>query len=188
MYYQRPMCKLPHEIVHLIIGYVEDLSDFLNMRLCSKQFSIDCLQYWHTLEPELRVPRATMIPINECMFCSEKGNMKQTQLMKDSLPRRIFIHCNRVKCCHACVQSMKQIICQVDECRIVQNWRHFLPKTILIKRSSGKIQEATPLPFYLFLLNNKTYVRADFHDNNMDCCKLVAYEPYKIQEPKLIVF
>ena len=182
------MCTLPNEIVHLIISYVKDMSDFLNMRLWNKQFSKDCLEYWHSLYYEYRVPRATMIPITLCMFCQQEGTMKQSQVMKDALPRRIFIHCNSVKCCHATIQSMKQVICEVDECRIVQNWKHFLPKTIIIRRSSGKLQKAKPFPFYLFLLNNKTLVRADFYDNNMECCKLVAYEPYKIQEPKVIVF
>ena len=186
LYCSRQM--LPYDVVSIIIEHVIDLTDFLTLRLCNRQFSEDCLRYWHGLQANLQIPRATMICINECMFCNKKGSMRNTQVMKDALPRRIFIHCNSVKCCHACVQSMKQIICQVDECRMVQNWKQVLPESIIIRRSSGKMQEAKPLPFYLFLLNNKTYIRVDFTDGNMQCCKLVAYEPYKIKEPKLIVF
>ena len=48
--------------------------------------------------------------------------MKQSQVLKDAYPRRIFVHCISLKC-HATVQSMKQVICDVDECRIVQNWQ-----------------------------------------------------------------
>lgn len=182
------MYKLPREIVDLIIDYVIDMPDFLSMRLWNKQFSKDCLNYWHRLDYAFRHPRATMIPIKLCMFCQKEGKMKQSQVLKDALPRRVFVHCNSVQCCHATIQSMKQVICEVNECRIVQNWKQFLPKKITIRRSSGKTQEARPFPFYLFLLNNKTLVRADFVDNNIECCKLVAYEAFKIEEPKVIIF
>tara|TARA_B100000963_G_scaffold295698_1_gene266731 strand:+ start:3722 stop:4264 length:543 start_codon:yes stop_codon:yes gene_type:complete len=179
---------LPYEVVSLIIKYVIDLPDFLKMRLWNKQFSKDCLRYWHAMDFEYRLPRATMIPVSLCMFCEKEGEMKQSQVLKDAYPRRIFVHCNSLKCCHATVQSMKQVICDVDECRIVQNWQRFMPKTITIRRSSGAMQEAQPFPFYLFLLHNKVLVRVDFTDKNMECCKLIAYEAFKIEEPKVIVF
>ena len=59
----------------------------------------------------------------------------------------------------------------------------FCQKKITIRRSSGKTQEATPFPFYLFLRNNKALVRADFVDNKTELCKLVVYEAFKIEEP-----
>ena len=58
----------------------------------------------------------------------------------------------------------------------------------MIKRSSGNMQEAEAFPFYLYLLNHRTWIRADFTDNNIECSKLVAYEEHKIEEPKVIIF
>jgi hypothetical protein len=151
----------------------------------------DSLRYWHSLDPTLVYPRATMIDTKTCMVCECEGSkdtMREAQVISDSYPRRVFIHCNKVACCHSTIQSLKDVICRVNECRILQNWKTFLPKKIIIKRSSGTLQEADPFPFYLYLLNHRTWIRADFTDNNVECSKLVAYEEHIIEEPKIIVF
>ena len=189
------MKNLPHEIVFQIISYLKHINDFLNLRLVNSHLRNDALCYWHGLDAKIVTPRATMIDTMRCMICGAYNSglhtkLNEAQILLDTYPRRVFIHCKSIKCYHSTVQSMKQAICTVNECRIVQNWKTFLPKQIWIRRSSGAMQLAEPLPFYLYLLHNKTWIRADFFDSNSrsNCSKLVAYEECKIEEPKLIVF
>ena len=179
---------LAYDLVHIIINYVCDLEDFLKLRLLNQSLARDCLRYWHSLTPIIVHPQSTMVSMRICMVCNCEGEMKEAQVIADQYPRRVFMHCDKMRCCHSTIQSLKHAICRVNQCRIVQNWRTFLPKKIMIKRSSGTMQEAEPFPFYLYLLNHRTWVRADFTDNNIECSKLVAYEEHKIEDPKVIVF
>tara|TARA_B110000008_G_scaffold279779_1_gene328576 strand:- start:850 stop:1407 length:558 start_codon:yes stop_codon:yes gene_type:complete len=182
-------CLIPDEIVYVLITYTETIDRFLMLRLVNKQWRQQCMKYWSNLITDFVYPRATMINTRECMSCESVGkDMKECQVVIDHHPRRTFVHCNKLTCCNNIIQSLKQVICRVNECRIVQNWKTFLPKKIWIQRSSGKMQEATAFPFYLFLLNHKSWIRVDFIDNNVECHKLVAYEEHQIEEPKIIVF
>lgn len=179
---------LPSDIWLLIFEYMQRIDDFLSARLLQRRMARLALGYWHGLESVVLHPRATMVDMRHCMVCHRRAELREAQVTMDSYPRRVFLHCDRILCCHAVIQSLKECICRVNECRIIQNWRTFLPKKILIRRSSGAMQEAEPLPFYLYLMNHKNWVRADFCDNGIACSKLVAYEEHQIEEPKIIVF
>ena len=126
--------EFQYDLVHIIINYVRDLEDFLKLRLLNQSLARNCLRYWHSLTPRIIHPQSTMISMKTCMVCNCEGTMKEAQVVADRYPRRVFMHCNKLRCCHSTIQSLKLVICQVNECRIIQNWRTFLPKKILIKQ------------------------------------------------------
>lgn len=53
-------------------------------------------------------PRATMVDMRHCMVCQRRAELREAQVTMDSYPRRVFLHCDRILCCHAVIQSLKE--------------------------------------------------------------------------------
>ena len=172
------MNKLNDDSIYHIIDYIETFTDFKSMRILNKFYYNLVTDYWKKYKSDKNNVyfTTTCVNISRCVNCKSNGeNYNQIYADFYSLPKPIYVCCNKWRCIHNCMTHL--FLNAYENGLIYLNKNNKFLKNSIIPRSNNEKTIARIENRFVLFRDNNVYIKTDWIDKKGD-----AYDKFVTNE------